>query len=103
MGKLNQIPNGAWQQNKHAHWLNYATVVQQPDFTGNEYIQLQNDIRTKVSDAASVLKEHNIEIFNIYTQQSHDANYFDTIYRIAIGFEHSEDLLLAKLILKCNV
>jgi len=104
MARSNQIPNGAWiQDKKHTHWLNYATVVQQADFTGNEFIQLQDDIRAKVAEASAILKEHNIEIYNIYTMQSLDTDHFDTVYRIAIGFEHGEDLLIAKMILKCNV
>jgi len=102
MARLNQIPNGAWIQDKHTHWLKYATVVQQADFTGNEYIQLQDDIRAKVAEASAILKEHNIEIFNIYTMQMQDPKLYETVYGIAIGFEHGEDLLIAKLILKCN-
>ena len=95
--------DGPWLKGKHAYWLNYATIMQQEDFTGNEYIQLQADIRAKIGEASVILKEHNIEIFNIYTMKDHDPRMYDTIHRIAIGFEHKEDLMLAKMILKCNV
>lgn len=103
MARFNQIPNGAWMQDRHSHWLNYATILQQADFTGNEFIQLQDAIRAKVAEASAILKEHNIDIFNIYTMETHDPNTYETMYRIAIGFEHGEDLLIAKMILKCNV
>jgi len=96
-------PTGKWLKDKHAHWLPYATVVQQEDFTGNEYIQLQDDIRAKIAEAAAILKEHKIEICNIYTEKMYDPRMYDTIHRIAIGFDHEEDLMLARMILKCNV
>ena len=96
--------DGAWLKGKHAHWLNYAKILHPDDFSGNEHIQMQDAIRAKISEAAGILKEHNIEIFNIYTMKdSHNAATYETIHRIAIGFEHKEDLLLAKLILKCSV
>jgi hypothetical protein len=104
MARAQHVPDGPWvKTTDKVHWLNYATVVQQSDFTGNEYIQLQNDIRAKVAEASSILKEHNIEIFNVYTMQALDTNMYDTVYRIAIGFAHKEDLVLAKMIIKCNV
>lgn len=97
-------PDGKWlQTSTKAHWLNYATIIADNEFTGNEHIQLQAEIRNKVAAAANTLSEHNIKIFNIYTMKDHDPNNWDTIHRIAIGFEHEEDLMLAKLILKCNV
>jgi hypothetical protein len=102
MAMITQI-DGPWLKGKPAHWLNYSMVIQQDDYTGNDYIQLQDDIRAKITEAATILKEHNITIFNIHTEKMLDSNKYDTIHRIAIGFEQKEDLMLAKMILKCNV
>ena len=100
----NNTLHGKWlETDSKVHWLNYATITAHDEFTGNEHIQLQAEIRTKVAAAAATLSEHNIKIFNIYTMKDNDPHNWDTIHRIAIGFEHKEDLMLAKLILKCNV
>jgi len=101
---MSKVLDGKWlQTDSKAHWLNYATILQCDDADGNYYIQLQAEIRSKISEAAAILEQHNIKIFNIYTMKEHDPRTWDNIHRIAIGFEHKEDLLLAKLILKCNV
>ena len=103
MSKVRDL-DGQWRQtDSKAHWLNYATILQPDDADGNDHMQLQAEIRSKISEAAAILEQHNIKIFNIYTMKDHDPRTWDTAHRIAIGFEYKEDLMLAKLVLKCNV
>lgn len=104
MARSNPVPNGRWvQTDATTHWLNYATLLSHDDADGSDHMQLQREIRTRIAEAAHILSEHNIKLFNVYTMQDHDHHTWDTVHRIAIGFEHAEDLMLARMILKCNV
>jgi len=104
MARAHLVPDGKWvQTDTKTYWLNYATILSHDDLTGNDRIQLQGEIRTRIAEAAHIMSEHNIKLFNVYTMQDNDPKTWDTIHRIAIGFEHAEDLMLAKMILKCEV
>jgi hypothetical protein len=48
------------------------------------------------------LQEHKIEVVNAQTGEMYDHRSFERMYKLAIGFGCKEDLVMAKLVLKCD-
>lgn len=104
---------------KSLHWLTLKNFGYDSDINGNEFIQLQTEIRAYVNGITQQLKEHNILIAKVEEhQQMSSADVcsrrqqlaagdvsnqyaFDNIC-VDIAFSSREDLVLAKLILKCH-
>jgi len=87
---------------KSNHWLVYKKFVHFDDSTGNDFIQLQQCIRNAVSEAQEILKPHGIYILDARSSDMYNINSYDRVYKVAIGFENKEDLLMAKLLLTCD-
>jgi hypothetical protein len=51
---------------------------------------------------AAELQEHHIKVVNAQTGEMFDHRSFERVYKLALGFESREDLVMAKLVLKCN-
>ena len=96
------IPAGPWRTDiKTAHWLVYKTFVSYDD-SGNDYIQLQQHMRLTLQQAIGELQEHKIEVVNAQCGDMFDARSFEKVYKLALGFGCREDLVMAKLLLKCD-
>jgi hypothetical protein len=103
IGRHKGIPIGPWRTDiKTRHWLVYKTFVSYDDDSGNDYIQLQQLIRVTFQQAAAELQEHKIEVVNAQCEEMFDALNFGKVHKLAIGFSCREDLVMAKLVLKCE-
>jgi hypothetical protein len=104
MAGLNRMPDGPWvKEPRSHHWLPFKKIPYYSDITGTEFIELQKNIREVViREAVDVLHEHGIEIINVATQQIHDHKTYSDIMGVAIAFKSKEDLVMAKMILKCD-
>ena len=87
---------------KTDHWLVYKTFHLYDDSTGNEFIQVREEIARTMSEATEELRNHGIEIVNAWCQEGYDHRSFDRTYKVAIGFSCKEDLVMAKLLIKCD-
>jgi hypothetical protein len=97
------LPEGPWRTDiKTSHWLVYKTFVSLDDDSANDYILLQQHIRLTVQQATAELKEHHIQVVNAQTGEMFDPRSFERVYKLALGFESREDLVMAKLVLKCE-
>jgi hypothetical protein len=99
----NGLPAGPWRNDvKTDHWLVYKTFVSYDDDSGNDFIQLKQHIRAVLQQAVAELQEHNIEVVNAQTGEMYDHRSFERVYKLAIGFSCREDLVMAKLVIKCD-
>lgn len=97
------IPIGPWRTDiKTNHWLVYKTFASYDDDSGNDIIQLKQHIRVIFQQAVAELQEHKIEVVNAQCAEMYDALNFGKVYKLAIGFACREDLVMAKLVLKCD-
>jgi len=97
------MPIGPWRTDiKTNHWLVYKTFVTYDDDGANSYIQLQQHMRLTLQQAIAELEEHKISVVNAQSGEMFDPRSFETVYKLAIGFECREDLVMAKLVLKCD-
>ena len=97
------LPNGPWRNDvKTDNWLVYKTFVSYDDDSGNDLIQLKQHIRAVLQQAIAELQEHKIEVVNAQTGEIWDPRSFERVYKLAIGFGCREDLVMAKLVLKCE-
>lgn len=97
------IPIGPWRTDvKTSHWLVYKTFVSYDDDSGNDLIQLKQHIRVIFQQAVAELQEHKIEVVNAQCAEMFDALNFGNVHKLAIGFSCREDLVMAKLVLKCD-
>ena len=97
------LPVGPWRTNvKTSHWLPVKTFVTYDDDTGNERILLMQHMQAVLQQVATDLKEHKIEIVNAQCGNMFDPRSFETVYKLAVGFGSREDLVMAKLVLKCE-
>lgn len=104
MAKLNTtLPVGNWNKNvKTEHWLVYKKFSIYDDHTGSEFMQLQTDLREAIGEARDILLEHRVPIQNVYTEEFMDHRNYGKTYGVALGFSCKEDLVMAKLVLKCD-
>ena len=103
MAGLNRIPDGPWINEPKSHyWLPYRKIPYYSDITGSEFIELQKNIREIVGEVADILREHGIEVINIATQQIHEHRTYSSVIGVAVAFKSKEDLVMAKMILKCD-
>lgn len=94
------IPVGPWRPDlKTDHWLAYKTFASYDD---DDYISLQQHIRATFQQVAAELQEHKIDVVNVQCAEMFDPRSFERIYRLAIGFGCREDLVMAKLVIKCE-
>lgn len=99
----NGIPVGPWRTDvKTNHWLHIDTIASYDDMSGNERVLMLTHIRETIQTAVSQLQEHHIEIANAQCAEMYDSRSFESVYKVAIGFSCREDLVMAKLVLKCN-
>jgi hypothetical protein len=102
VAQTTELPDGVWFQNVGSpYWLIYKKFHHYDDISGSEYIELQQNIRDAVGEVANQLQEHDIKIVNVSTHKFLDPHY-SWVHGIAIAFETREDLVMAKLLLKCD-
>lgn len=103
MAGLDRIPDGPWDKLTKSHyWLPFKKIPYYSDFSGNEYIELQKNIREMLGEVINTLKEHGIEVVNVATQQHFHAQSFSEVMSVAIAFKSREDLVMAKMLVKCD-
>jgi hypothetical protein len=97
------LPEGPWRTDiKTSHWLVYKTFVALDDDTANDYILLQQHMRLTLQQATAELQEHHIKVVNAQTGEMFDPRSFERVYKLALGFESKEDLVMAKLLLEVD-
>ena len=96
------LPQGKWLKKKTDYWLRYKKFYMFSDATGSDHIALQAELRKAMQEAAEILHQHDIIIANMYSENVLDYRMYDNVYRVAIGFESKEDLVMAKLVLKAD-
>ena len=84
------------------YWMTVRRFAYMDDISGHEFIELQTEIRSYVAQIQTQLKEHDIDIANVATQQHLDYRALGSRVAVAIGFRSKEELALTKLILKCD-
>ena len=72
------------------------------DMTGSDWIQLRQDCINLAAKMQAQLEEHNVKVADVYINDTYNHMTYEKVYKVAIGFESQEDLVMAKLILKCN-
>jgi hypothetical protein len=87
---------------KTHHWLVYKTFVFLDGTRANDYTLLHQHILINLQQVAAELQEHHIKVVNAQTGEMFDHRSFERVYKLALGFESREDLVMAKLVLKCN-
>jgi hypothetical protein len=98
-----RFPHGKWDKNtKTDHWLVYKKFSIFDDASGGEYVQLQQDLRNAITEARDILDEHKVPIQNVYTEEMMDYKNFGKMFGVALGFACREDMIMAKLVLKCE-
>lgn len=98
-----RLPQGKWDKTTtNDHWLVYRKFSIFDDASGSEHIQLQKDLRDAISEARGILEEHKINIQNVYTEEFMDWKNYGKTFGVALAFSCKEDLIMAKLVLKCN-
>jgi hypothetical protein len=97
------MPIGPWKSDvKTDHWLVFKTFISYDDDSGNDLIQLKQHIRAVLQQAVAELQEHKIEVVNAQTGEMYDHRSFEKVYKLALGFGCREDLVMAKLVIKCE-
>ena len=97
------MPIGPWKSDvKTDHWLVFKTFISYDDDSGNDLIQLKQHIRAVLQQAVAELQEHKIEVVNAQTGEMYDHRSFEKVYKLALGFGSREDLVMAKLVIKCE-
>jgi hypothetical protein len=99
---FSKVPLGKWNDHDTKFWLRYKQYLLIDDSSGNCYIELQKELRESITQAREILDQHAIPISNIYSEEMLDRNFYDRKYCIAIGFATQADLVMAKLVLKCD-
>lgn len=103
IGTHKGLPVGPWRTDiKTNHWLVYKTFLSHDDDSGSDYIQLQQHIRVIFQQAVAELQEHKIDVVNAQCAEFFDHRMYEKVYKLAIGFACREDLVMAKLVLKCD-
>lgn len=93
---------GVWFEEKSHYWMVYKKFYFYDDVSGNEYIELQKDIRAAVADVRQQLAEHQIDVINVATHQFLDANRGGNTVGVAVAFKSREDLAMAKILIECD-
>jgi hypothetical protein len=99
----NPYVNGPLRKDiKTDHWLVYKSFGIVDENSGNEFIQVREEIGRAISEATDQLRAHGIEVANAWCQDMYDHRSFERLYKVAIGFASKEDLVMAKLVIKCE-
>jgi len=104
MAISNRLPEGRWnhaEQQSH-YWMVYKKFYYFDDATGNEYIEIQRQIREAIAEVRSQLDEHKIDIINVASQQFLEPTMHGTCIGIAVAFKSREDLAMAKILVECD-
>jgi hypothetical protein len=94
--------NRTWTEERSHYWLVYKKFHFYEDVTGNEYMNIQRDIREAVAEVRRQLEEHQIDIINVAQQQFLDHNRHGNTIGIAVAFKNREDLAMAKMLIECD-
>jgi hypothetical protein len=99
----NPYVNGPLRRDiKTDHWLVYKSFGITDDASGNDFIQVREEIGRAISEATDQLHVHGIEVANAWCEEMYDHRSFERLYKVAIGFYSKEDLVMAKLVIKCE-
>jgi len=104
MAIANRIPEGRWnldEQQSH-YWMVYKKFYYFDDATGNEYIEIQRQVREAIAEIRSQLDQHQIDVINVATQQQLEHTIQGTAIGIAVAFKSREDLAMAKILIECD-
>lgn len=93
--------NHMWTDERSHYWMVYKKFHFYEDVTGNEFINIQQEIRAAIAEVRQQLEEHQISIINVAQQQFLDARFVNTI-GIAVAFKNREDLAMAKILIECD-
>ncbi|CAB4241616.1 hypothetical protein UFOVP71_154 [uncultured Caudovirales phage] len=104
MAISNRIPEGRWDTNEQRshYWMVYKKFHYFHDASGNEYIEIQRQVREAIAEVRSQLEEHQIDIINVATQQFMDTMRDGTCLGVAVAFKSREDLAMAKILVECD-
>ena len=91
-----------WTEERSHYWMVFKKFHFYEDVTGNEYTNIQRDIRTAVAEVRQQLEEHQIEIINVAQQQFLDPRHGGNTIGIAVAFKNREDLVMAKMLIECD-
>lgn len=91
-----------WTDEKSHYWMVYKKFFFYDDVTGNEYINIQKDIRDAVVEVKRQLEEHQIDIINVATEQFLDPVRLGNCIGVAVAFKNRDDLAMAKMLIDCD-
>jgi len=97
-----RLPEGRWLDTPSTYWLVVKRITYFDDISGNDYIQLQGEVRAEIERVRDILSEHNIVLANVATQDMLDPLQYNSVIGIAVAFKCREDLVMAKLILNVD-
>jgi hypothetical protein len=99
----NGMPIGPWRTDiKTAYWLMYKTFMTSDDDSGNDVIRLNQHMRVMLQQAVGELQQHKVNVVNAQCEEMFDPKSYVKVRKLALGFECREDLVMAKLLLKCD-
>jgi hypothetical protein len=98
------LPDGKWdQQNPQTHyWMIYKKFHYYSDTTGNEFIEINKQVREAIAEVRDQLAEHQIDIINVSTQQYLEPMMYNNVIGVAVAFRSREDLVMAKMLVECD-
>ena len=94
--------NHMWTDERSHYWMVYKKFYFYEDVTGNEYINIQRDIRAAVAKVRQQLEEHQIDVINVAQQQFLDPDRGGNTIGISVAFKTREDLAMAKILIECD-
>jgi hypothetical protein len=91
-----------WTEERSHYWMVYKKFYFYEDVTGNEYMNIQREIREAIAEVRQQLEEHQIGIINVAQQQFLDHNRYGNTIGIAVAFKNREDLAMARMLIECD-
>ena len=91
-----------WTDERSHYWMVYKKFYFYEDVTGNEFINIQQEIRAAIAEVRQQLEEHQIGIINVAQQQFLDPMRGGNTIGIAVAFKTREDLAMAKILIECD-
>jgi len=98
------FPNGRWdgEEQRSHYWMIYKKFYYIEDATGNDYIEMQRQVRESIAEVRDQLAEHHIDIINVATHQFLEPSIYGTCLGLAVAFKSKEDLVMAKMLVDCD-
>jgi len=97
-----KVTFGWMGKQKCSHVLPYKKFCLYDDADGNNHISVMRDIQKIAAEVNDIISPHGFRVDDVYTEEYNDTKNYGKVFSVAIGFNCIEDLVMAKLLLKCD-